>query len=587
MKGILVVVAALALGLSLFSSSPVEAVDTNNFRISNYDIQYELSRDSEGRSVLKTKETITAEFPNYDQNHGIERAIPLSYDGHSTSLDTPVVTDASGRLLSVSERTENNTRILRIGDPNTYVQGTQTYVLEYTQRDVTRFYQDTNRDEWYWDTNGTEWRVPINQLTVSVTIDPVVSGSLETAPQCYIGAAGEAGRCVISSLGKDSYQAKARNLAVGENITLSFGFTKGTFAQYEQPLWMTLLAWWLLLAIITGVLGFILVIILSIAYARRRNRTKELTTIVTEYIPPKDTSVTISAQVVSTRGSSFVAQLIDLAVRHYIQIIETKPKSTWGLAEYDIKVIKDPSTLLPEELELLSDMFGSVPAVGSTMSMKSLRDNYSYTSRLFDNSKKIKTLLEGSYAMRAKDGLQSKYFYRWSIALLIFGLLTLSPALLVFSGIVAILGSTLRPLTDRGLALRRYLLGLDRYIAAAETERLKMFQGPDTAQKVGEAVDPNNTQQLLKLYERVLPYAILFGREKEWSKRLGEFYATTQTAPDWYAGSAAFNGAMFGTMVSSFSTSTTYSSGSSSSSGGSSGGGSSGGGGGGGGGGGW
>lgn len=93
----------------------------------------------------------------------------------------------------------------------------------------------------------------------------------------------------------------------------------------------------------------------------------------------------------------------------------------------------------------------------------------------------------------------------------------------------------------------------------------------------------------MKLYERVLPYAMLFGQEAEWNKQLGAYYEYINSQPDWYQGnSTAFNAAIFVGAMSSFSTSTTtYTISSSSSSSGSSGGGSSGGGGGGGGGGGW
>jgi uncharacterized membrane protein len=92
---------------------------------------------------------------------------------------------------------------------------------------------------------------------------------------------------------------------------------------------------------------------------------------------------------------------------------------------------------------------------------------------------------------------------------------------------------------------------------------------------------------MVKLYERVLPYAILLGAEKEWSKRLGDYYQQTQASPDWYTGTTAFNAAVFTSTLHNFSQASSYSAGSSSSSGGSSGGGFSGGGGGGGGGGGW
>jgi len=144
------------------------------------------------------------------------------------------------------------------------------------------------------------------------------------------------------------------------------------------------------------------------------------------------------------------------------------------------------------------------------------------------------------------------------------------------------------PLTKKGVGLRDYLAGLKDYIDVAEEERLKMLQSPKGAEKVGAKVDGNDVRQLVKLYERVLPYAVLFGSEREWSKQLGAYYKSAGQQPDWYSGNGAFNAAMFTSMMIGFSSqSSSYSSATSASSGGAGGGGFSGGGGGGGGGGGW
>ena len=94
-------------------------------------------------------------------------------------------------------------------------------------------------------------------------------------------------------------------------------------------------------------------------------------------------------------------------------------------------------------------------------------------------------------------------------------------------------------------------------------------------------------KKLIKLYERVLPYAVLFGQEKEWSKQIGHYYEQAGEQPDWYSGAGAFSAIAFASGMSSLDTAASNASGYSSSSGGSSGGGFAGGGGGGGGGGGW
>ena len=92
---------------------------------------------------------------------------------------------------------------------------------------------------------------------------------------------------------------------------------------------------------------------------------------------------------------------------------------------------------------------------------------------------------------------------------------------------------------------------------------------------------------MLKLYERLLPFAVLYGQEKHWSGVLGDYYTRSGSQPDWYAGSGAFNAAYFAAGIGAFSSATSASwsgSASSSSSSGCGGGGSVGGGGGGGGG---
>jgi len=187
-----------------------------------------------------------------------------------------------------------------------------------------------------------------------------------------------------------------------------------------------------------------------------------------------------------------------------------------------------------------------------------------------------------TYALRAANPTVTAWFKRRSHILLILSLLTLSPVLLCAAVTGYIMAFVIKPLTDKGLELVRYLKGLEMYIKTAETDRLRMLQSPEGAEKIGMPVNTQDTRQLIKLYEAVLPYAILFGQEKQWNKVLGKYYQTANESPVWFAGTyGAFNAAAFSTAISSFNAATF------SSSGGSGGGGSSGGGGGGGGGGGW
>jgi len=113
--------------LTTFTSAGALSVDY--FTIPQYDIQYELSRDSEGRSVLKTTEKITATFSQQDKNHGIERAIPSTYDGHPVSLSIGSVTNENGQSVEYSTREDNGNTIVRIGNPSQYATETRRTYL--------------------------------------------------------------------------------------------------------------------------------------------------------------------------------------------------------------------------------------------------------------------------------------------------------------------------------------------------------------------------------------------------------------------------------------------------------------------------
>lgn len=572
--------------VALYGMSGIAHADVNDFEISKYDMQLELGRDDEQRSTLRTVETITAEFPGRDQNRGIERAIPNSYDGHSTSLDIVSVKDENGVSLEYSTYDSNGNTVVRVGNKDTYVRGTKTYVLTYEQRDVTRYFENTKKDEFYWDLNGTEWRVPIGNFTAEVTMTPEVRQYYEQYA-CYQGVAGSSAGCQITQEG-EVFRVTASGLASGENVTVALGFREAAFAEYQPSLWERLLQVWLVALVVTALLSVALIVWLCVRYYRQKNRTRELGTIVPEYLPPKEASVTASAEVLDAPHAIFAAQLLDLAVRHYLKIYQTKDKTFWATAEYTLEITQDISSLRAEEQELLRDIYDGKTSVGEKLEMKSLQNNTKLYGRLQDNPKKLEQLVRGEYSLREQQEAPRKWFTKCGWIVLAVAILTLSPFLLVAAIIAFGLGYSLWPLTDKGLALRRYLDGLKLYIGVAEEERLKMLQSPEGAEKIGTSID-GTPAEVVKLYEKVLPYAVLFGQEKEWGKQLGDYYEQAGTQPGWYGGSDAsvFNAVVLSSALSNFTSAAAYTSASSSSSGGSSGGGSSGGGGGGGGGGGW
>ena len=571
--------------LALLVPTNVQA-STNDFYFKSFDADYYLGSDSAGRSTLRTVETLVAVFPESNQNHGIERAIPKTYDNHPTSLKIESVKDGSGSKIGYTTYESNGNEMLRIGDPDRYVHGEKTYVISYTQRDVTKLFADTNSIEFYWDTNGTQWQQAFGRVSSRIHLSESITPTFTKKMACYQGLENSKDKCSISSDGS-VITASATNLAAGENMTVALGFTNGTFRGYEPTLWDRIVGLWVISAIVTSIGGFISIFWLSFRYYKMSNRTKELKPIPTEYIPPKNASVLVSAQVGDETRSETTAQLIDLAVRHFITITQIREKSLFKQAEYVLEIVKPTQDLSQEEQKFIKTMFGS-KNVGTKLETRTLKSNYGLFSKLQSNGRQLTKRIKGDYGLRIKDASASKSFKTIGITMLVMGGLLLSP-MLIIAGLVALgCAWTLQPLSDKGLELRRYLAGLKSYIELAEKDRLKMLQSPEGAEKTGVKIKDDQDGNLVRLYERTLPYAVLFGQEKEWNKQLAVHYQNSGETPTWYSGQSTFNAAVFTGAMNDFSGSmNNYGASTSSSSGGSSGGGSSGGGGGGGGGGGW
>ena len=578
----------LTVGLLLVGSGKMAFAtrSTDNFTITKFNAEYSLSRDSDNRSKLETTWRITANFPP-NQNRGIAPVFVKKYDNHSTNFSLQSVTDENGTSLEYSWNDDE----LRIGNKNTYVEGDKTYVIKFTQRDVTKNYGDTGRDEFYWDVIGDEWRVPMENVQISVKFDESLAAARQGKAFCYVGSRGSTTQCDLSEI-ENQITAKIDKLSRQQGVTMAVGFKSGTFSEYQETLMEKLIGIWNLMQIFAYTIATPLAIFLIIRYRRLVGRDKELKPIPPEYLPPEDISVLMSTYVLKKydpfkiKGLSKVAQLLDLAVRHYIKIYEVKKSSLFSGAQYEIEIIKDLQELKAEEIEIIQDMFDSpyIPKPGQRLNLKNLQNNIKYMTRTRDDDKNLETLAREKYGLCEQNPEVKRIMRGWFKRVLVLAVLFLSPMLLVMS-IMLVFASRGWSLTDDGLSLRRYLEGLKMYIGVAEVERLNILQSPEGAEKI--VVDVNDGKQLVKLYERVLPYAVLFGQEKNWSKQMGKYYEQVGEAPDWYVGQGVFNAVAFSSGLNGLSTAAGHASDYSSTSGGSSGGGFAGGGGGGGGGGGW
>lgn len=582
----LILFLVLSFGLLGFISNPATA-DTNDFRFTSFEADYYISKDAANRSTMTVKERLVAEFPSFNQNHGIERAIPKEYDGHPVDLTIKAVTDDQDAPLTYTTYASGNNEVIRIGDADTYVHGQQFYRITYTMRDVTKNFD--SGDELYWDTNGTEWAQSFDSVTARVHIPNELAASLDNRMACYAGLSGEndTSTCAIASV-QNNTETKVtanttRSLLRNENLTYVLGFQANTFKEYVKPpmpLWQKIL---IPIFIIVGILWYVILPIFALIKGYRRwslsgRDSQGKGTIIPEYLPPKGTSTLTSSVILSDRmpAKAVSAAIIDLAVRHYIKIYDT------GKNDYELELVKSADGLLTEEQRVLSIIFGSSAPIGTRIKLK---DKTSIYKEVADLGKSVYEEAILANLMADTRASQKKINIAGGI-LLGLGICTLN-ILGVIAGIALLaLGNSMPARTALGVELKEYLLGLKEYMRMAEADRIRELQSPSGVNKA--PIDTSDTTTLVKLYERLLPYAILFGIEKEWAEQFAHLYVTP---PDWYSGNTtAFSAAYFAGAVSSFSNASVSNfspPSSSSSSGFSGGGGSSGGGGGGGGGGGW
>ncbi len=560
----------------------------NDFEFDSFDGDYTLGRDSAGRSTLKTVETLVARFPDSDQNRGIRRELAERYDGHPIDLNVTSVTDERGQPRAFTESSDDGFRTLTIADSD-YVHGTEIYVITYTSRNVTRYFADTNADEFYWDTNGTGWGQPFGKVSAEVHLSAALQAKLTGNANAASGLEGERGPATITET-DDGFAVSATNLGPGENLTFAIGFDPGTFTPRDDSF---LSAPWPILSLL-GTLAALLVA--GWALLIRRTHLRDAPSrgiIIAEYLPPKDASLLLSSVITRTTAKSTPAQVLALAVAGNLRIIESEASGFSRKPSYELEFVSADGADA-DATEFLHAVFGDTLTEGEHRNLKK-RDQKAI-KRLTELTKRVTAdAVANGYRRRRPAGLLGLLVLASvlaSISGVVFAIVSLSsvhgsPALLavfLFISVLAFATSAVlishNPLDTKGVKLRDYLLGLREYISLAEADRLRYLQSIKGAERT--PVTTGDPRQVIKINERLLPYAVLFGIEKSWAEELGRNYEQVGERPSWFVGSGGFNAALFASSIGSMSVSA--SSAYSSTSGGSGGGAASGGGGGGGGG---
>lgn len=527
---------ALVVGLLLAGSGAVAGgrpahADTSDFAFDSLHTDYRLTRTADHGADLAVTETFVADFPAGATNHGILRAIPTTADGRSLHVRVRSVTDAAGKTVPWQldgDDARAGFTVLRIGDPHAYVSGRQSYVIRYTMRDVIHEARD-GAQQFLFDVNGTGWAQPFGTVTATLHVPAALAGALSGDSACYQGAQGSTARCTITRTG-GGFDVSASGIGPHESVTMSVGFTPGTFA---VPVSVARVLVWVLLAIALALLVVALVVRL-----RRLGNPRGTGIIVPQYQAFPGIGVMEAAELLDERDRAFPALVTQLVVSR----AATMTRDDKGTAKtkddvYSLRLL-DATVLDDEDADAAHTLFDSVkPETTVTLD----RTDPQIGDRIG------KLLRDARDAVR-NQGLIARVRTPLSVALLIIGFLTALAAVVMLAvlsaealstwlhnvallvglalavGAIALLWPRERR-TAQAVPAYEHLLGIRDYLRLAEADRIRILQSPSGA----ETRTAPTGEQVVRLYERLLPYAILFGIEREWREVLGRYWATTPT----------------------------------------------------------
>ena len=531
--------AALTLLIVAFFSNPLAAsADVDDFEFESMHADYSLSLGEHNIPQLKVTETLVAVFPETDQNRGIRRLIPDGYQEHSLGTEVVSVVDENGLARDFSvESVDGFSEVVSKFTDDRYVHGRQTYIITYTQKWVIRDFEDTS--EFYWDVNGTGWGQPFGRVSATVTMSPVLSQLLQTdGISCYAGPQGSKQVCDEQSWSQAPSSStvgfSSDNLAPGETLTINLPFSKGLINTGDVSLVTgspQYLLFWFLFVVILAVLVWGLWYRIVVLGGRRMRKF-----VTVQYAGPLAPELGVVGSIIG--GNRWQAALVvQAAVLGYLTIAVDKDEH-WTLARTD-KVVQN------EELKRLLD--GLFAEGRKSLAM----------GRIIDEAESIRisTVFNNFSIQAAKQALDQGYYSHFAVKTAIRGWLVILAATIGliwvagsldevvdagFTGLsilfalvasavhFAVLVSKRLP-TRAGIDLKVHLEGLEDYIRLAEKDRLAFLQSPKGALRKRGVLGQD---EILHLYEDVLPWAVLLGLEEEWSKVLTTF-ANETSQPTW------------------------------------------------------
>ena len=499
------------------------------FAFDAWDVDIQVKKNN----TILVKETWRGEF--FEDRHGLYRHIPIVYDRpHALEgvvgkgrllLDIDVVSvKKEGKPEKYTTKKEDGSKIIIIGDPDTFVSGSFLYELVYRVRHPFMFHETV--DELYWNITGTQWNKKIPQVAATIHVPNVKKDVFVV--DCYTGRYG-------AKTKECSYTTENNivSIAARDFLTASISFPKGIVSEPNsvQRLLKFVRDNWYYYVISLLALAYLVFVV--VFWYKKGKDEKGRGVVIPRYTPPKGMSPVDCGALIDGKIHSrdFAAIIVLLAVKGYIQIIEQR-KRRFGIPKkvYSLKLIKKiPKHASDVEKKVFRAIFNTaISGVGRVVMLESCKKQIIRSCKEVKNVTFEKLAAGGHFASHPKKikdrsfslalfvitlgvcipyaiGLRDGFYYGGYFLFVTF--FVVGSVGLVFSLFMA-------KRTKKGALAKEHVQGFKLFLETAERYRVQW-------------------QEKEHIFETYLPYAMVFGVADKWASVFKDLHKEEML---WYAG---------------------------------------------------
>lgn len=483
-------------------------IQAENFTIDEYKVEIKVY-GSQG--MFEVKETITLDFTT--ASHGIFRYIPLVYNlGSGKEKYEIKIYDIKVPGYEFKSNHEGNNRMIRIGSPDFYVNGRQTYVITYKVKKAFLFFDE--HTEFYWNLTGNDWRTTMDKVYFTIELDQP-QAMQEEDYAVFTGGYGEDGKNADVTYYLGKFEGKNISpLRPGEGVTFA---AKLPVEYIKRPTKFELF----MEKYGNLSIGGLIFMFISWLFYRLWAKYGKDTPIVkmVNYLPPANLDPAEVGTIIdeSADNIDIISLLPYWATKGYITIERIESQSLLGKADHELtKIYNLPGHAKAYEKIIFNRIFKS----GSKVKISSLENTFSSYMSSAKTALKNHVFNMGIYypisiKKQEQVGFASVGLIVAGVVLgFVFGSFILF-ATIALAGVVGLIFTAyMLKKNELGVKFYEQIIGFKMFVKAADKDRIERLLKDD----------PN-------YFEKTLPYAMIFGYAKEWGKK---FDGLLTEPPTWY-----------------------------------------------------